>query len=691
MTHRHTQKREQQKSIAALLARLFCVFEYFTDKTILFGVDSNSNSNCNPLPDVSNMVDHHPRARILAQEVHRHTTIFTETLHAATTVTGTTKPLSMHHLRRPLRNLDRSLGNLQALVVSTTSTSTSSSSLVSPNPPHHQQATLGTTGLPVMESPKETSFSYDEDPSIRLGNQRMHSQSQHVDVMYRHPDQQQQGDDSEAVSNNDHYYSSNSFEHYHNQLRQDLWTILHCLPVWPNQDICVSILRRTVLLWEHLATAVEEHHEVSATHMNDDDDKDTTPIMAVKTLLQLILQTPDCLFSVYGIAWVRIANQVHRRQQQRQQQGQTAACMEPHWAWRILHFVLPIVREELSSRMDTTTTTTTTMTLIDDQTTTSTRFLQGLIQMLEWVTRDLIMAHKTAASSSSTTMLSFEEWLMNLTTIVLPGSRNVPVAQIVAQFMDQLVDYTNLLVDFAQDELDKATGSSSSSWHTHENSVVYGYHRHHSSSDNLTVAIDLILLAFLQVEHLPASHIQHNDAPLASSVMPTMATTNPDGLSHHRHHSLRTLWQTLATADVPSNHPVYESSFLPTLLRLTQTVLNTLPVELELFVPVWLRVLPLPSLWVEVEEIWWYLEHALTTATTSSSTPDGKDERPALRRLIQLVLLTLSPPTCTADAQVCLRLQALLTMAENEAPPQDASMADLYFIGNYTPVDPNIM
>ena len=511
---------------------------------------------------------------LILQEVHRHTVSFLEVLD-----TTPATALSMHQLRRPLRNLDRSLGRLEDFLK---------------EPPSLQQKKQTETQTQTQVSDNQSTG----DRSIVLGNmrQQQHSQpSQQSDLSGLLPlepnHQQQQSYDNEA----------------YDQTRQVLWTILIRLPVWPTEDVCVSILRRTVLIWEHVLV---DSVDIPA---------------ALESLLERIVQTPDCLFSVYGLAWVRMANQLRVTCS-----GVTMMVVsQPALAYYTMQFLLPTLRGELKTLVDTST----------PSDASGSRFVQGLVQLLGWVTQELVARsiheqQQQQQQQQPQTLFSLENWLVSLAVTNHGDSQQQQERQQVTEFLHQIMDYTTLLVDYAQDELDQACSCQSSTHNT-------------ESIGLLQSAIDLILEAYVFCENLQAWQSPEDSAG-----------------------NMRALWQTLAQANVVStlDNPAYEEHYLPALVRLTQSILAShhANVDLATFIGVFLRLVPYAHLWIEAVEIWSHLE----------------SHTPTLRRLIQLVLLTCSSPTCPAEAQMCARLQELLSAANDG----NTSMADLYFAGNHTPV-----
>eukprot|EP00977_Amphora_coffeiformis_P027057 scaffold32703_cov153-Amphora_coffeaeformis.AAC.2 len=508
---------------------------------------------------------------LILQEVHRHTMSLTEVLDTTPATT-----LSMHQLRRPLRNLDRSLGRLEDFLNESSSR---------------------------QQSQANASQSAD-DPSIILGN--MKEQQQH------HSQPSANSESTALLPLHDQQQQSHSFDNEaYDQIRQDMWTILIRLPVWPCEDICASIVRRTVLVWE---LVIVDSPDIPA---------------ALESLLERILQAPDCLFSVYGLAWVRMANQL--RVMGSPGSMSMIILLSPALAYQTMQFLLPTLCGELQRLVN----TSTAHTVGSDAS--ESRFVQGLVQLLGWVTQELVshsISHQQHhLQGKDQTVFSLCEWLVSLSRTNPNGFQQQQ--QLVSEFLAQITDYTKLLVDYAQDELDQACSYQSVTTNNNIESTVL-----------LQSAIDLILEAYVFVENLQAWEPPEDSAG-----------------------NMRTLWQTLAQANVSKTDAAYVEHFLPALVRLTQSVLanQTNGVDLSTFIGVFLRLVPYADLWLDAAEIWAHLQsHA-----------------PTLRRLIQLVLLTCSSPTCLAEEQMCSRLQELLQQYGNN---RNTSMADLYFAGNYTPV-----
>jgi len=270
------------------------------------------------------------------------------------------------------------------------------------------------------------------------------------------------------------------------------------------------------------------------------------------------------------------------------------------------------------------------------------RFLHGSVQLFGWVTQELV-AHSIHEKQQQQqqqqgryeTVFSLVDWLVNL---LGTNDRNLQhQQQRVSEFLAQITDYTTLLIDYAQDELDQACSCRSLTVDDHIESAIL-----------LQRAIDLILEAYVLIENL-------------------QAWEPPEDLAGN----MRILWQTLAQANISKTEHDYEVHYLPALVRLTQSILVNQPddIDLSIFIGVFLRLVPYADLWIDADEIWSHLQsHA-----------------PTLQRLLQLVLLTFSSPARSAEKEMCHRLQELLP-TDGNGNNNATSMADLYFTGNYTPV-----
>lgn len=474
-------------------------------------------------------------ASLVAEQVHQHVASLVRELDVAL---AQSTQVSVQQLRRTLRHLDRSLAKLYSELSET--------------------ASSGQEGL----SPSPES-------SVAMGmplSQESHGFSVPMDM---------------PQSSNDNMTQSSFL-----QLCEDLWICLTRLPVWPNEELCVSILQHTVALWELIAT-LDTNLNVAAD--------------AVDTLLQVVLEVPDCLYSAYGIAWVRVANLLRSY----------PVVVSPRQALGVMVLLLPTIQSELQQDV-------------------STDFVFQLVSLLASVTHDLVVAAQANPSHGT-----LHEWLATQLTGIL-SNEHWQVQQQVQVLWQQLADYLTAMVDYAQDELDKACSPTAM-----------------SDTATLAQAIAWMEIAFLQVQHLVPWQVHY----------PRLACTS----------RMQALWQTLGQADVSTSDPVYESVFLPSLVRLTSSCLALVgTVDLSLFLPMWLRMVPYSHLWVNVTEIWSFFDAARDGPSTD-----------LLRRWIQLVLMTLAVPASSNDQQVCLRLQAWLVAH----PSVEPTAADAYFAKHYQPVE----
>ena len=534
---------------------------------------------------------------LILQEIHRHTAVLVEALNeAAAAASSSLQLLSMHPTLR--RPLRRLDRSLGRW-----------QALL-----NEQQQLHDTNNHPMLLSLGNEGH---DDPSLVLGGgmQGLSQGSTFAESWTQHHEQQQLEENL-------------SLENLYERASRDLWTILIRLPA-TEDAVCVSILRRTAQLWFHLTTATSLMIPSFANF---------------ETLWQLIAQTPDCLFATQGLVWVRIANQLRAAVT-----TQDAPLASSRLAYHTLRAVLPVVSKELQCLVDTTATTgtTTVRTAADQQRQETSRFVRALVHFLAAVLQDLVTSQTTA------TQVSWEDWW----ALVTESPR--PQAEIV-HWMNQLVDYATLLVDYAQDELDQACAAAAS-----DAASVSSSSSSSLVSSSFPDAIDTMFVVFISVHCLHAWQEHY----------PALDCTS----------RLHTLWTTLANANVAPGTPAtiavhYETCYLPVLVQMTQHILTLGAVDVTTFIGVWLRFIPYGHAWGKAEEIWVFLEQQQQQAQD-----DEASEWPALRRLIQLVLMTISPATNpgtpSEQVDVCLRLQKILQNDKDILPK--TNMAEMYFANNY--------
>jgi hypothetical protein len=492
--------------------------------------------------------------------------------------------LSIHQLRRPLRTLDKSLARLQILW------------------DFPRQATLEAVVHPHSLSVGSVGGGVSEAQSSSFSTNSVHVLSQN------HQDE-------------DQTLLRMGLEQQEHRIH-DLWTILVHLPVWPQEQVCRSILRRTVALWQGRPAAVST----------------AARSLMLESLLQRLVTSPNtnkCLTCPFGQAWLEVVHFLHKGAPGDESTHTTEDVVPAPLAWQFLQLSLPTLGDELERRVHD---------VADLSHRPGQSHSDSLTAPLYVVT--LLLGHVVQQSLTRPAKTFLQDWLA-----ALGEGGTVEVSH----FASQLIALATLLVDYAQDGLDQAC--------------------HEAAADDLIwqTAMDTVWQSRTLLENLKDWNMPElNGTTLRRELWQSMAqSTLEPGTSVYRHVFLPTMVQLTVDVLLEEATPDQETTTAP---------LGA--VDADTLWGVWMRhLVPFPVVWVHATPLWEFLEQAVATQKaarrcvqlvlwmTSSSILDSVDDAAAVHMCRRLE-----------------RLLVVSSATDQQKPDEGTRVVDAYFQAHYHPV-----